>query len=70
MLRRDLFVLYVVCTIFAEDRMRFVNLCGQIRTIAFLFHYLCDRIRPKNCEQAPVFFSAFTIFVAFSKIAL
>ena len=48
MLRRDLFVLYVVCTIFAEDRMRFVNLCGQIRTIA----------------------SSFTIFVAFSKIAL
>lgn len=28
------------CTIFAEDRKRFGNLCVQAHTIAFIFHYL------------------------------
>ena len=28
------------CTIFIEDRIRFSNLCVQVRTIALPFHYL------------------------------
>ena len=31
------------CTIFAEDRKRFGNLCVQTRTITLTFHYLCRR---------------------------
>lgn len=43
MFRQDLFVLYVVCTIFAEDGVRFGDFCVQVRTIARIFHYLCKK---------------------------
>ena len=34
-------VFFSAFTIFAEDRIRFSNLCVQARTIALTFHYLC-----------------------------
>ena len=40
MLRQDLFVLYEVCTIFAEDEVRFGNFCVQVCTITLAFPYL------------------------------
>lgn len=37
MFRQDLFVLYVVCTIFAEDGVRFGDFCVQVCTITLAF---------------------------------
>lgn len=44
MFRQDLFVLYVVCTIFAEDGVRFGDFCVQVCTITLAFPYICDSL--------------------------
>lgn len=53
------------CTIFAEDRKRFGNLCVQTRTIALIFILsliVLDRMRLEKLETSSRFLSAFRIF--------
>ena len=58
MFRQDLFVLYVVCTIFAEDGVRFGDFCVQVCTITLavsLTSWSLDRMRFGKPGQVPVF---------------
>ena len=43
MFRQDLFVLYVVCTIFAEDGVRFGDFCVQVCTPFRIFDIMVFR---------------------------